>query len=302
MVEKLTIKNLRTNNILIFDMEDADYLLYEGCIDWGSVETEHNTYQYVNQIGSTITDTTLGNRDVSISGWIIGKDLSIIESKKKVLFNLINPLSEVEVQVGAWIINGKPNTNVRFSNNYKENNEVMCKFLIQIFCANPLFIMKSPISKKISQSIGSFHFPLTLPKEGIIMSSRRRDALAIVGNDGQNEIGLTITLKANGIVNNPTIINTNTFEKITINKILHSNEKIVIKTQRGQRSVVGKINGIEENYLDYFDWDNTWLQLPLGTSIFTVYSTNSEGEQDDSYKLLDVTITYNLNSMNLVEE
>ena len=82
MVESIKIKNLATNVVKSFDMSEADYLIYEGAIDWGTVAVNHNTFSYPTQIGAYITNTVIGTRDISINGWIIGETLEEIEKKK----------------------------------------------------------------------------------------------------------------------------------------------------------------------------------------------------------------------------
>ena len=124
MVEELMITNTSLNITCIMNMDDADYLLYEGCIDWGNISITHNTFQYSQQIGKSLTNSVVGTRDISISGWIIGTKEEI-ESKKKRLSTIINPLNDVEIDVGKWRMTGRPSSNVSFSNNRTENNSVV---------------------------------------------------------------------------------------------------------------------------------------------------------------------------------
>lgn len=298
MVERLFIYNKNLNKRILMNMEDADYLLYEGGIDWGGIEVVHNTSQYVQQIGNTITDSTVGTRDISISGWIIGSEKEI-NDKKKTLSSMINPLHDLTIEVDKWKISGKPSTNVKYSKNYEENNDKMCKFLIQIFCSFPLFTASDVKEGYITSSIGLFSFPLVIKKDGISMSYRTKNYFVDIINDGAFEIGCEIVFEANGIVNNPTLLNVNTGERIKINKTLYSGEKIIVNTKKGNRSVKNQNN---EDYYEFFDFDNSWLQLNVGTNTFTYYTTNSFGERDETYKNMDLKIRYNICEMNLDEE
>lgn len=303
MVEELVIENLTNKKRYTFNMDDANYLLYEGGINWGSIKVDHNQIQYLQQVGVTITQTIFGTRDISISGWIVGNTLNEIEQKKSELSILINPMDYVNVDVGEYRITGKPSSNVTFSKTYQENNDKMCKFLIQVFCPFPLFKSIKTYGKKLVESFGLFHFPLIMPKEGISMGVRKESAFTIIDNFGSIPIGCKITFNAHGNVNNPTLINVNTLERIKINKTMVSNETIEIYTSKGDRKVVGKIGANEfENYLDYFDFENSWLYLPIGDSLFTVKSYDDEGREDTTYKLLDVTIQYNVCYTNLRNE
>lgn len=303
MVEELIIENLTNKKKHIFNMDNANYLLYEGGIDWGSINVEHNQFQYSQQVGVTITESLIGTRDISISGWIIGKTLEEIEKKKFDLSVLINPLDYVNIDVNDYRITGKPSSNVTFSNTYQENNDKMCKFLIQIFCPFPLFKSIKTYGKKLVESFGMFKFPLVLPKEGMVMGVRKESAFTMINNLGSVPVGVKITFNAHGNVNNPTLVNVNTLERIKLNKTLIAGETVEINTLKGERSVMGKTGDHEqESYLDYFDFDNSWIYLPVGESMFTVKSYNNEGQEDATYKLLDVTIQYNVCFTNLENE
>ena len=82
MIESIKIRNESTGKIIKLDMSEANYLIYDGSIDWGTVDVSHNTFQYPTQIGAYISSTVVGTRDISISGWIIGDTLQEIEQKK----------------------------------------------------------------------------------------------------------------------------------------------------------------------------------------------------------------------------
>lgn len=293
MVEKLKLVNTSTGSELRFGINDEDYLIEDGGIDWGTVEANHNTFQYPTQIGVYKTSTQLGTRDVSITGWIIGEDLSEIEDKKLNLSKFINPLQNVKIIVGEYYLEGAPSTSVKFSSSIKENNEVMCKFLVQVFCMFPMWSRFNELNVSIADTQGVFGFPLTFKPEGNIMGLRKSSLFTDVFNDGAIEVGMELHIVAKGIVNNPEILNVKTKEVIKINKTLRDGESIVINTSQGARSVVGTTSsGVKENYFGYFDYDNTWLQLPVGSSTFTYRTYGANGEEDDTYKRLDVNLVY----------
>ena len=302
MVEELMITNTSLNITCIMNMGDADYLLYEGCIDWGNISITHNTFQYSQQIGKSLTNSVVGTRDISISGWIIGTKEEM-ESKQKRLSTIINPLNDVEIDVGNWRLTGRPSSNVSFSNNRAENNSVVCKFLIQIYCPYPLFTSIKLYGKKLSEDEGMFKFPWILPSTGVVMSTRKLSSITSITNNGNVESGCIITLEAKSTVNNPKIMNLGTGENIKINKTMVTGETITINTTKGSRSVVGHIGNAEDtNYLDYFDFDNVWLQLPVGSINVGSRTYDSEGTEDATYKNLIVTVQYRLSALNMEDE
>lgn len=294
MVESLRIYNIDENKIIEMNMQDdAEYLIYEGSIDWGNVQVTHNTFQYPTQFGSIVTSTVVGSRDISISGYIVEETKEKIEDKKVLLSSIINPMQELSVIVDKWHINGKPSSNVTFGSSYKENNSVLCKFLIQILCANPMFVLNDDNKIAIAEVEKLFHFPLILEPKGIIFGLRKSSLFTDVQNNGAVETGMIIRIKAKGNVNNLEILNVNTKDMIKINKVLKNGEEIIINTNKGERSILGHINNEPlESYFDYFDFDSTWLQLQVGTSTFTFRSRTSDGKLDETYKQVDIELSF----------
>ena len=68
MITEFILQNKSSNKSVKFGMNiDCDYLYSEdGGIDWGNVPAEHNTYSYPNQFGSTISNTKIQNRDITM--------------------------------------------------------------------------------------------------------------------------------------------------------------------------------------------------------------------------------------------
>lgn len=302
MIESLVIRNTTSNESKQFDMSEANYLIYEGAIDWGNVDVAHNTFQFPEQIGQYVSSTVLGSRDISINGWIIGDTEDEIKLKKVELSKFFNPFDEMEIIVDNYSIFGKPSANVQYGKTLAENSVVAVKFLLQIFCSQPLFLLSNAISVDIAETIGAFGFPLILKPEGIIMGYRKKSLFTDISNDGATSVGMIITFEASGTVNNPEFMDVNTHKRIRINKVLTAGEVVVINTSIGERSVIGIVNGNEINYFKYFDYDNEWLQIPNGLSTFTYRTYDSSGEQDESYKKMSVNVKYKTAIYNLEGE
>lgn len=293
MIESFKLKNNHTGDVLRFGVDDEEYLIDDDGVDWGTVEISHNTFQYPTQVGVYKTSTTVGTRDVSITGWIIGETLQHIEEKKSILSNVVNPLQDVEIIAGEYLLKGTPSTNVKFGSARKDNNEVMCKFLVQIFCEFPMWQALNSINVSIADTKGMFGFPLIFKDGGIMMGLRKKSLFTDVANNGVLDVGAIIKLEAHGVVNNPEVLNVNTLERIKINKVMSDGEEIIINTSKGERSVVGKTNrGDYTNYIAYFDYDNEWMQLPVGITTLTYKTFDSSGSEDETYKRLDVSVSY----------
>lgn len=286
MVEKITLKRVRDSQELILDMMSTpDYILKS--VDWGVVKGTHHSYKYINQIGVSITGTTLETREPVIEGWIVAQNEKRMTTLKRKLNQFVNPQEAIDLFYNDYVIRFIPNQSVRYSISAGENNEVFCKFQINGVCPNPLFSNTQEQSIPFAATIPMFHFPLVIPEEGIVFGRRTESLFANVINEGAVSVGMRIVFKANGSVINPSLTNVNTQEEFFINKTLVAGEEIEINTSVGEKSVRGKIGTNDfENYFMYKDIDSPWLQLDVGDNIFRY---NAEEGIDN----LDVYVYFN---------
>lgn len=273
MVESITLKNTVTETSILMNMLTTDYILVN--VDFGTVKGEHHSYKYINQIGSSVTNTTLGTRDINIVGYIIGSDKVEIQRRKSLLNSIINPQQAMEVHTNGYKIQMLPTSSVKYSTSDNENNEVLCKFQIEGLCPSPLFEDATEKSIAAVGTIPMFRFPLIIPafestlvNNGIIMGVRQQSLITLVTNEGTVNTGLKIMFLAKGVVENPKIINIKTQEYFRINKTMQAGERVVISTETGGKRVLGYLNNQEYNYSGYKDLDSTWLQLNTGETIF----------------------------------
>lgn len=312
MISNFILENRTTQKQITFGQDiDFDYIYKSDGLNWGNVPAEHNTYNYPNQVGVSISSTRVKERDISITGYVyyflsedelINVDRNIwtqycyekIKDKKKILDEVINPSDYVRFIIGGYYIEGKPSSSVIFGNTEEENNVYFCKFLINVYCNNPMFKKNTLTKTVISGSNGIFHFPLVLKPTGIAMSSRYNYLLLAVDNEGSVSIGGKIILKAKGDVLNPSVENLSTGEKITVNKKMVDGEVITISTVDGkEKGIVGRLNGVETNYFQYWNFENSWFKFQQGTTLVGYATENS------SESLLDVSIEINPEKYNL---
>ena len=267
MIESITLKNLVTNQSILIDKTTSDWVLGE--IDLGTVEGNHHSYKYVNQVGVYIDSTSLEERAVSIPGWVIGEDLADMKDNMTVLNRLVNPQHELELTLfDQYVLRFKPDYSIKYATPYEENNEVLCQFLIQGTCADPMFSTKSGILTQIALVLPKFHFPLIIPKDkGIILGLRQPNLLATIVNDGDIDTGMVIEFSCNTTVVNPSLLHVGTQEFIKINKTITPGETITVSTVSGNKYVKGYHDGQTENYFKYWDWDSTWLQMYRGVNV-----------------------------------
>ena len=267
MIESIILKNLVTNQSILIDKTTSDWVLGE--IDLGTVEGNHHSYKYVNQVGVYIDSTSLEERAVSIPGRVIGEDLADMKDNMTVLNRLVNPQHELELTLfDQYVLRFKPDYSIKYATPYEENNEVLCQFLIQGTCADPMFSTKNGILTQIALVLPKFHFPLIIPKDkGIILGLRQPNLLATIVNDGDIDTGMVIEFSCNTTVVNPSLLHVETQEFIKINKTITPGETITVSTVSGNKYVKGYHDGQTENYFKYWDWDSTWLQMYRGVNV-----------------------------------
>lgn len=281
MTEELIITNTVLGESVTLNKDVSIYLLDEA--DWGSVASNHQTYKYINQVGVHITGSTLEPRDINIVGWVTGRGEREIEYKCRKLNRMINPLHPHTVVTGEYKLNFKPKSSVKYSPTYERNNDVMRRFLITGYCADPLFSNIKDTRIDAATTLPKFKFILRIPDKdypehdvrgGIIMGLREPSLLVDIENQGDVPSGMRIEFKATGTLTNPRLTNAVTGQYIQINKEMTAGERVVVITQDGSKRVTGIKNGIESNYYKYRDLNSNWLQLDVGSNLFQYGADN----------------------------
>ena len=289
MVERIILRRVKNQEELILDMVSTpDYIL--GSVDWGTVQGTHHSYKYVNQIGESVANTSLGTRAITIEGWIVAINENHMTTLKRKLNSFINPQEAITMFYSDYKINFVPDETVKYSASSAENNEIFCKFKIYGTAPNPLFSDGSETIKPFVETVPSFHFPMvlsrSLPDKGAVFGKRTASLIINLVNKGSVSAGMKIVFKANGTVTNPNLMNVNTREVFTINKVMTAGEEIEIVTNIGEKSVKGKFeNSDYTNYFMYKDVDSSWLQLEVGDNLFRYNA-------DDGVDSLDVFVYF----------
>lgn len=273
MVEEITLRKISNSEEIHMDMVTAPGYILKS-VDWGTIKGTHNTYKYLNQIGVSVNNTSLGTRDIAIEGWIVAQHERDMDKKKATLNAFINPQEPLDLLYDDYKIQFNPDNTVKYSINYAENNDVICKFQIVGTAHDPMFVDNIENQLNFATTTAGFHFPLVisqqLPEGGVVFGSRTDSLIATVINKGSVPTGMRIVLKAKGSVSNPKLINVETQEQLLISKDLVAEEEIEINTIVGSKRVRGRIGETSPftNYFVYKTLDSTWLQLAVGKNLF----------------------------------
>lgn len=273
MIEEITLRKVSNSEEIHMDMVTAPGYILKS-VDWGVIKGTHNTYKYLNQIGVSVNNTSLGTRDIAIEGWVVAQHERDMTAKKVALNAFINPQEPLDLLYGDYKIQFNPDSTVKYSINYEENNDVVCKFQIVGTAHDPMFVDSLENRISFATTTAGFHFPLIisseLPEGGIIFGSRTDSLIATVINKGSVSTGMRIVFKAKGSVSNPKLINVETQEQLLIRKDLVAEEEIEINTVIGSKRVRGRI-GEDSPFISYYVYktlDSTWIQLAVGKNLF----------------------------------
>ena len=272
MIERIVLRKVKNSEELILDMVSTPNFVLKS-VDWGTIKGSHHAYKYVNQIGQTITNTSLEVRKITIEGWVVAQSEDEMSALKRKLNSFVNPQEAINLFYSDYVIVFLPDESVKYSVAYEENNDVFAKFQIVGTAPNPLFADINEHQTTFATTVPMFHFPLiiseSLPEKGVVFGKRTETLIVNVVNEGSVTVGMRIVFKANGTVVNPKLINVNTQEEFTLTKTLVADEEIIVNTSIGEKSVKGRIGN--DNYTNYYMYkriDSPWLQLEIGDNLF----------------------------------
>jgi hypothetical protein len=293
MVENIIVRDLTTGGTLKLSQDTTpNFILKE--VDWGVIESTHNQTRYVKQIGTTLISTVLGIRNVELSGWVIGKTTEQMAVRKAILNSFFTPLHDYQIEyLESYKLGVVFNATIRYSREYKLNNDTVCEWKLEGIATDPLFYEIDSIGKSSTDSIPMFRFPF-VPNENaennLTFGEVRLNSIIEINNAGQVDIGLEIHIYAYDTVVNPQIINAVTGEYIKINKTLQYDEEVYINTSIGNKFVKGRIgeDAEYENYYNYRDFGSSWIQLLTGASRNHFVVT-----ADDGYENMNAQISFN---------
>lgn len=263
MIESIVLENLSIGTSLPINISNREYVL--DSVDFGTIQSSRNTYKYINQVGVYVTGTTLESRTINIIGWVVADSQADMTRRKNFLNRFVNPLQQLRLHYEEYQIDGIPTKTISYGTDISTNNEVLCKFMISLFCPDPLFHTENGTNVLIADWLPKFHFPLIIPKDkGIIMGLRSPASIATLNNDGSMPCGFVVTFEASGTVKNPYILNILTQEKIRLVETMEAGETIRVSTVPNNKTVKKISNGVETNAFNLLDLSSTFFSLLVG--------------------------------------
>lgn len=144
---------------------------------------------------------------------------------------------------------------------------------ISIVCPQSYFTDEELTYVSFSTVTGEFEFPVDFLESGIEISKRDSNAQAVINYTGDSETGMIVELYTSGNVVRPVIRNKVTNETFVLEMELEAEDKVVINTKRGEKSVVLYRGGQPTNIINKLVAGSTWLIVRPGTNVFSYETT-----------------------------
>lgn len=308
MIDFITLRNFTRQKSVEVKKDGINFVL--DSIDWDAPSVETNGYRVPYQIGNTLSNVIVGTRKITIIGYIIANTMNIdthgltwdeyfkkqkeeIETNKEYLNDMISIYEEILVIVDGYYLEGYPTQPVKYSDTEEENNEVLCKFLVEIECFDPTFYKDSTMVH-LAYTSPVFHFPLILTEdksdEYVVFGEVHKRQSILIENKGSIDVGCKIVIKAiGGSVTNPKVYNVSTGEYIEFTGItLSDGETLTITTETGNENAIrhSLTRDTNESVIGHMKPGSDFFNVLRG-SYYYAYSASEE-----SMNNIDVTIEF----------
>ena len=272
-------------------MKNNDYSSYWlGEVDWGQASGSHNTNKYHSQVGASIISTSVQERALSITGWVLDAGENTLQERCDFLNAFISPVEDYSLEYNGKKIGFRPDSSIVYSPEYKKNNEKVRRFLIQATCPFPLFSDIEYTEIPFDRSRKLFHFKTGFGRKKPLVFAVIDKAHSItVMNPGGFSTGFIVRIRFSGEVHNPKVWNIVTGKFIGVNYAFARGQQLELCTISGNKHITlyneenEEIDLIKER--DFQSSFNT--QLQPGKNIISV-----ECENQLELSNMDLTLYY----------
>lgn len=154
---------------------------------------------------------------------------------------------------------------------------------VSLLCPQPYFKSLALIIDDISKELSRFEFPFSFGSNGatnptvqvweetddaIPFSEIEMDRVTNVYNNSESECGMIIEIYIVRSVNTITIQNTDTGEFLTLNYQFNPEDKVIINTNKGEKSILLIRSGITSNIFPSLVKGSSFFQLNIGNNYF----------------------------------
>lgn len=273
-MEKITFTNSRGQTVELG--EAAPYILtkIEGL---GGVGTDVQTQKSPFQNGETYIGNQLEPRSLSMEITIVSNSEDDIVAKRRQLLQAFNPtLGEGTLLYEFGSLRREIKAISDSAPTFPDAGSfktLQQPALIQLYCANPFWFEKAAHDEEMAEWVGGLTFPLRLP---MTFASRSSKQSTVIRNDG--DVETPVTFEFLGPAANPRITNETTGEYIQINREITADERLIVTTGFGNKTVILKemTAGRESNAFNWIDLGSTFFQLGIGDNLISYNAGTSQ--------------------------
>lgn len=238
------------------------------------------TIKGAGQDGETLTGCNLQARVITVDGQIY-KDINA----RQRLIRAVNPRSKGKLvysngQITRWIpcIVRKAPVIAR--------DGVFPEFQIEFYCPYPFWRAGDGESQNVADIalwVPAFGFELEIPEDGFEFGYRSPSLIVNVINPGDVEAGMLIEFRALGSTSNPSIVNINTQESLSLTLDLVGGDVVRVATGYGQKRAELTRGNVTSNIFNAVDVGATWLQLAVGDNLLRYDATEIDNIEVSIY-------------------
>ncbi|MCQ2330394.1 MAG: phage tail family protein [Paludibacteraceae bacterium] len=209
-----------------------------------------------NQHGATYIKSLMGEREITLSFWIIGRTIEDFYAQREEIFHLFNPvlgLGTLEYHNG--VVDRMMDVYIANMPEELENYGNGRLYEVKLRAPHPFLYDKELNGIQFADSAGGFTFAAVFAPTKIFGYDMHA---AIATNDGDIPAPVKLTIKNAQMVNPRIVMEDGSF--IGLQKEISADEEIVIDTSYGNKSIT--INGKAADA--YLMPGSTWIQLPIG--------------------------------------
>lgn len=243
---------------------------------WNSEEgmagLENNIYtsKGSGQDGENFIGSNLPARPITIEGQI--RTNTTVNRRR--LISLLNPKNVGRLVYGDGTITRYVPCYVKKAPSFGRG--IFPNFQIEFYCPSPFWREgngDTPNLVDIALWEGKIEFPIEIPVEGMELEIRSPSLIVNVPNDGDVDAGITVVLRATAATSNPSLVNVETQETLSLTIDMLANDEIRVKTGYGEKSAVLIRNGVTTNIFNTIDAGSTWLQIHPGDNLIRYDAT-----------------------------
>lgn len=306
MYDKIVIRNENTKQEITLGRPNAMFLLADdSAIDWGEIQSSISTFNTIGMIGQGIQNVGIDQgRTITIIGYVIDDKFGTIKNKKALLNSFVDPFGDITVKIeDSYFISGHFDSAIKYSSLNSENNDILCKFQMSIFCPNPCFKLLNSSNSLVN--FGVYKKLFTLPivwktDEKIVMGLQQSYGEFSIYNPGTIDIGFKITVLFLRDVTGFSMTNKTTGQQFRLKSKINmkKGDKLIISSETGKKYIkaIYADSGQEKTGISLFDVSSDFVQLYPGSNEFEFSSSLG------SLNFSSIEVDFDINPMYLALE